>query len=47
VDVDRDLAQAVVVLTSVVAAEQKLAAGGEHDADVCLGAAAIAAVNSR
>ena len=44
VDVDRDRAELLAVLAGVVGAEQELAAAGEVDAEVGLGAAAVAAV---
>jgi hypothetical protein len=44
VDVHRDGAELVAVLAGVVGAEEKLASGGELDAEVGLGAAAVTAV---
>lgn len=44
VDLEGNLIELGPVSTSVVSAEQKIAAAGEHHAYVCLGSAAIAAV---
>jgi hypothetical protein len=47
VDHDSDLLELVTVLACVVGAEEELAAGGELDTEVGLGAAAVATVFSR
>jgi hypothetical protein len=46
-EVHGDLTELVSVLSRVVSAEEKLAAGLELDAKVCLGTAAVAAVLGR
>jgi hypothetical protein len=43
-DFDSDLAELVAVGTSVVAAEHEISSAGEHNAYICLRAAAVTAV---